>query len=114
MSLNGLLYLADMADSINCTLIILTILYTITCFFLSLNYGSGDDSVLDLIKKILKKWWIIAIFLLIIIITPSGKTLYIIAANNYINSSAIPQKVAFILNHELDEIVNHIKADKNA
>lgn len=46
---------------------------------------------------------IIGVLIIIMIIIPTSKTMYLIAGNNYLNSTQIPTKVEKIINDKLDD-----------
>lgn len=120
MSLTLLLYLVEVAHSIDCLLGFFTVIYVLMLGFLSIGWFVTNDGYEQdkheifgsILKKVSKKSWIFIICVCLQIIIPTKTAMYMMLGSSYLTDSNIPSQVSEILNLKLNNILTDLKKNK--
>lgn len=120
MSLTLLLYIVEILNSLDCLLGFVIVVYTLTMGFLLFGWFVTNDGydkdkhefIGAILKKVSDKSWIFIICLVLQIIIPTKTTMYMMLGSSYLTDSNIPSQVSEILNLKLNDILTHLKKNK--
>lgn len=116
MNLSTAIYLTELIDNAKGILLVLSFLLGLLMvltipLYLCAN-DNGDEYIVQICEKVLKKYWLLIVILGAMIPLPSKEAMYLMLGSSYLEQSNIPTKVSQALELKLDDYIKELRGTK--